>query len=91
LIREGRIAEAIAVYRLFAGVDEYTAMDAVAALEDDIRQGDQEVDALDDARIRALLAQGNKIEAIKVYRAQTGLGLKAAKDAVEALERGLKR
>lgn len=33
--------------------------------------------------------QGNKIEAIKIYRASTGLGLKEAKDAVEALERRL--
>jgi hypothetical protein len=31
------------------------------------------------------LRQGNKIEAIKLYRKQTGLGLKEAKDAVEAL------
>jgi ribosomal protein L7/L12 len=38
--------------------------------------------------ILALLAQGRKIEAIRVYREQTGVGLKEAKDAVEALERG---
>ena len=31
--------------------------------------------------------KGNKIEAIKVYRELTGVGLKEAKDAVEALER----
>jgi ribosomal protein L7/L12 len=35
------------------------------------------------------LRKGNKIEAIKVYREATGLGLKEAKDAVEALERQL--
>jgi ribosomal protein L7/L12 len=39
-------------------------------------------------QIRDLMAAGNKIEAIKVYRAETGVGLKEAKDAVEALERG---
>jgi ribosomal protein L7/L12 len=32
--------------------------------------------------------QGNKIEAIKLYREATGVGLKEAKDAVEAIERG---
>ena len=32
--------------------------------------------------------RGNKIEAIKVYRQATGVGLKEAKDAVEAFERG---
>lgn len=29
---------------------------------------------------------GNKIEAIKLYREQTGVGLKEAKDRVEAIE-----
>ena len=36
-----------------------------------------------------LLRQGRKIEAIKIYRERTKLGLKEAKDAVEALERQL--
>jgi ribosomal protein L7/L12 len=35
------------------------------------------------------LRQGNKIEAIKVYRQATGLGLKEAKDAIDALEQQL--
>ncbi len=38
--------------------------------------------------LRALMAAGRKIEAIKQYRAATGAGLAKAKDAVEALERG---
>lgn len=38
--------------------------------------------------LRSLLATGQKIEAIKRYRERTGAGLKEAKDAVEALERG---
>jgi hypothetical protein len=33
------------------------------------------------------LRQGNKIEAIKAFRAATGVGLKEGKDAVDALER----
>jgi large subunit ribosomal protein L7/L12 len=37
------------------------------------------------AEVRELVASGNKIEAIKVYREHTGLGLKEAKDAVEGL------
>ena len=37
------------------------------------------------SEVRDLVARGNKIEAIKVYRERTGLGLKEAKDAVEAL------
>jgi ribosomal protein L7/L12 len=33
-----------------------------------------------------MLAEGRRIEAIKVYREHTGAGLKDAKDAVEAIE-----
>jgi ribosomal protein L7/L12 len=39
------------------------------------------------AQVKAQLRKGNKIEAIKIYREATGLGLKEAKEAVEALER----
>ena len=35
-------------------------------------------------RIQELLASGNKLEAIKQYRAETGLGLAEAKEAIEA-------
>ena len=35
------------------------------------------------AEVRALLAQGDKIEAIKLVRAATGLGLAEAKELVE--------
>jgi ribosomal protein L7/L12 len=38
--------------------------------------------------LTALIEAGQKIEAIKQYRERTGSGLKEAKDAVEALERG---
>lgn len=35
-----------------------------------------------------LLARGQKIEAIKIWRVATGAGLKQAKDAVEKIEAG---
>lgn len=35
--------------------------------------------------VRTLVRQGKKIQAIKVYREGTGVGLKEAKDAVEAM------
>jgi ribosomal protein L7/L12 len=38
--------------------------------------------------VREHIQAGNKIEAIKAYREITGLGLKEAKDAVEAIEAG---
>lgn len=37
------------------------------------------------AEVHALKQSGNLIQAIKVYREHTGLGLKESKDAVEAL------
>lgn len=40
------------------------------------------------AQIEALLARDQKIEAIKLVREHTKLGLKEAKDYVDALERG---
>ncbi len=40
---------------------------------------------MDKNQIQALLAQGNKIEAIKLIREQTGRGLKTSKEYVDAL------
>ena len=40
------------------------------------------------SEVRDLVARGNTIQAIKVYREHTGLGLKEAKDAVDALREG---
>jgi hypothetical protein len=42
------------------------------------------------AAIHEALFAGNKIEAIKLYREQTSLGLKESKDAVEQLEAQLR-
>ncbi len=39
-------------------------------------------------QVRQLLQAGHKIDAVKLVREQTGLGLKEAKDVVEAIERG---
>lgn len=39
--------------------------------------------------VRGLVLEGKKIQAIKLYREQTGVGLREAKEAVEQLERTL--
>jgi len=41
--------------------------------------------------IRQALLSGNKINAIKIYRSIYGVGLKEAKEAVEAMERNMYR
>jgi ribosomal protein L7/L12 len=88
LVRDGEIDRAVEVYRVFAGVDEYTARDAIRQIERELRLGDEPA-PVNQAHILELLRQDKKIEAIKVYRETTGLGLKEAKDAVEAIERGM--
>lgn len=40
-----------------------------------------------DTGVRALVQERRKIEAIKLVRQRTGLGLKEAKDVVDAMER----
>lgn len=40
--------------------------------------------------VKVLLFKGQKIPAVKKYREETGLGLKEAKDAVDAIERELR-
>lgn len=44
---------------------------------------------IDDAEILSLVRQGHKLEAIKRLRDQRNIGLREAKDAVEALESSL--
>ncbi len=40
--------------------------------------------------LSACILRGRKIEAIKLYREMTGLGLKESKDAIEELEQSLR-
>ena len=77
--------------------------DRIAELERRVSRLEQQIDLLlgrqgfgdpgpmrpDVAGVEQLLRQKNKIEAIKVYRQMTGVGLREAKDAVEAIERRL--
>jgi LSD1 subclass zinc finger protein len=100
LVRSGNKIGAIKIFRETFDVGLKEAKDAVEALErgepvtlthvDVSSQG--QVTPLGggdlEATVRSFLAQGRKIEAIKVYREATDLGLKESKDAVEAIERG---
>ena len=54
----------------------------------DLLEGKPAPVGVDVDQIQQLVRAGKKIEAIKLVRQQTGLGLKEAKDAVEAIERG---
>jgi len=68
----------------------YLADDGVKASSalNDLLENQPVTRGVDSDRLQQLVREGKKIEAIKLVRAQTGLGLKEAKDAVEAIERG---
>jgi ribosomal protein L7/L12 len=105
LIERGNKIEAIKVYREITGVGLKEAKDAVDAMTAGqpivVSQatlvsgsalagaGFASSAALMD-EIKRLLRSGNKIEAIKIYREYFNVGLKDAKDAVDAAETELK-
>jgi ribosomal protein L7/L12 len=80
--REGRSRRSGSIGKK-TGVGLKEAKDAVEALE---RGEDIPARELDDdlmQQVSSLLGRGEKIEAIKLYRERTGVGLKEAKEAVE--------
>ena len=97
LVQERRMIDAVKLYREITGAGLKEAKDAVEA----IARGEQvQINnvvtthvggATDQAEkmkdVVRLIKDGNKIEAIKTFREATGVGLKEAKDAVEAIER----
>lgn len=95
LVREGKKIEAVKLVREQTDLGLKEAKDAV----DSIERGETPelrpratatqhgVSGVDLDEINELLLQNKKIEAIKLYREQTGVGLKEAKDAIEAIEK----
>ena len=68
----------LAVPSPLAGQEPRTALDERVSRQPDTLEG----------QFLLLMQAGKKIEAIKIYRQETGSGLKEAKDAVEALAAG---
>ena len=93
LLKAGRKIEAIKLYRQETGSGLKDAKDAVEAIATGpiARRSDESVENIGvdpnglEGQVLALLQGQQKIRAIKLYREQTGVGLKQAKDAVEAL------
>lgn len=86
LLAEGQKLEAIRRYREATGAELAAAKEAVEALEREQRHVTSEsVDSDLEAEIVGLLQGLKKMDAVKLYRERTGLGLKEAKDAVEAI------
>lgn len=89
-IQRGNKLEAIKLLRNATGLGLKEAKDIVD------RIGDKEPFFLapkasqpeDTARITSALEHGDKLEAIRLYREQNGVGLNEAKDAIDALVNG---
>lgn len=88
LLRSGRKIEAIKRYREQKGVGLREAKDAVDAMEQRTVSLPAKSAALlrqvNDSEIEAQIRSGHLVDAVKLYRAKTGAGLKEAKDAVDA-------
>lgn len=91
----GQFDEAVNIYKKAVGVDYFTARNAVEEIQ---RRGlaasaPPNIDAIPGQvleEVQQLVRDGRKIDAIKQVREVTNLGLKEAKDIVEAIERKLK-
>ena len=92
LLRDGHKYEALRLYMQQTGASLKEAQKAIerAAGEAGLATLPSTIGpyAVDVDRIQQLARSGKKIDAIKLLREQTHLGLKEAKDAVEAIERG---
>lgn len=84
---KGQTIEAIKLLRSATGLGLKEAKDLLDAYQQGAPLSDQLASAIDQlpASVMTALQSGNKIDAIKLLREQTGLGLKEAKDAVEAM------
>lgn len=87
LLDAGKFEEAVDAYRTFTGVDTFTARNAVETLQRELTQSEMGSNSAADEQIRQALRDGKKIKAVKLYRQFYNVGLKEAKDAVDAMER----
>jgi ribosomal protein L7/L12 len=104
LVQSGQKIQAIKLYRERYGVGLKEAKDVIDAMAEgkeisfpppsvSVPHDEPGIPASMDvlhASIDGMLRQGQKIEAIKLYRERTSLGLKEAKDAVDAREAELR-
>jgi ribosomal protein L7/L12 len=88
LLGEGQKIQAIKLYRERTGVGLRQAKEAVEAIErGESLPSPETVEESFERELIGLLDQGQKIQAIKLYRERTGVGLKEAKDAVDVIQR----
>ncbi|MBA2285042.1 MAG: hypothetical protein H0W02_06145 [Ktedonobacteraceae bacterium] len=95
LLQAQQKIQAIKLYREDTGaslreakliIDRMAATNAVAVHSTFAEPGSHELTSQFTTEIQDCLRVGHKIEAIKIYREQTGVSLKEAKNAVERME-----
>ena len=86
----GNKVEAIQLLREATGLGLKEAKDAVERMEagGSLVIAQKATKATGSEGVASALRQGNKLEAIRLYREQKGVGLKEAKDAIEAMLEG---
>ena len=97
LARAGKKLDAIKLYRQLTNanlLDAKTAVEAIQAgsptlVNPTANTENASLTSEQNARVQQLMQSGQKIEAIKLYRQVTGVGLKEAKDAVEGMNPGI--
>jgi len=95
-IHNQQLINAIKFYREATGSSLAEAKNAIEEMAvnelvkppDDVRDRDNPIL---DSRIKSLLSRNRKIDAVKIYREEYGVGLKEAKDAVDGIEASMKR
>jgi ribosomal protein L7/L12 len=96
LLHDKQLIQAIRLYREATGVGLAEAKEAVEEMaRNEFTKPPSGVRNYDDpvleSKIRSLLSKGKKIEAVKIYRAEYGVSLNEAKDAVERIEAAMPR
>ena len=96
LLHAKQIIQAIRLYREATGVGLAEAKQAVEEMAlVEVTKPPSGVRSYDDpvmeSKIRSLLAKGKKIDAVKIYREEYGIGLNEAKNAVERIEATMPR
>ena len=86
-LQQGHTIEAIKLLRTATGLGLKEAKDVIDAFQQGHSMTVPIARSMDQLPVSVLQAiqSGNKIEAIRLLREQTGLGLKEAKDAVETM------
>lgn len=91
LLHNRQLIQAVQVYQSATGVSLAEAREAVEEMAQiELAKPPSDVRSFDnpvlEARIKSLLAKGNKIDAIKIFREEYGVGLNDAKNAVDRME-----